>query len=279
MKIRANQLLILFITVFVIYSCGKDQKKELEKIKELTEEKVVKEEWVQLFNGKNLDNWIVKIKGYPLNDNYKNTFRAADGVMQVNYDEYDTFDSSYGHIYYNKEFSDYRLKLEYRFTGDQLKDGAGWATRNSGVMLHCQDPETIGLDQDFPVSIEAQFLGGLSNDKARSTVNLCTPGTNIMMAGETLTVHCINSSSQTYDGDQWVKVDILVRNDSIIKHMVDGESVLTYYKPTIGGGNVSGLNKEKWNVKEGTPLKSGYISLQSESHPVEFRNIEIMELN
>ncbi len=275
MRFKTNQFLILFFAVSFIYSCGKDQKKDQETIKET----VAKEEWVQLFNGENLDNWIVKIKGHPLNDNYKNTFRAVDGVLQVNYDEYDTFDSSYGHIYYDKEFSDYRLRLEYRFTGDQLKDGAGWATRNSGVMLHCQDPETLGLDQDFPVSIEAQFLGGLSNGEARSTVNVCTPGTNIMMAGETLTMHCINSSSETYDGDQWVKVDILVRNDSIIKHMIDGEAVLTYYKPQIGGGSVSGLNKEKWNIKEGTPLKSGYISLQSESHPVEFRNIEILELN
>lgn len=279
MRIKAHPILLLFFIIFIFYSCGKEKKEDKEILKETTKEELVKEKWVSLFNGKNLDNWKVKIKGHPLNDNYKNTFRAVDGVLQVNYDEYDTFDNSFGHIYYNKEFSDYRLRLEYRFTGEQLKDGAGWAQRNSGAMLHCQSPETIGLDQDFPISIETQFLGGLGNGDTRSTVNVCTPGTNIMMAGEVLTQHCINSSSQTYDGDQWVKVDILVRNDSIIKHMIDGESVLTYYKPQIGGGSVSGVDKEKWNLKDGTPLKSGYISLQSESHPVEFRNIEILEYN
>ncbi len=241
-------------------------------------EKESKNKWVKLFNGKNLDGWVVKIKGHPLNDNYKNTFRVVDGVIQVNYDKYnEAFNASYGHIFYNKSFSNYRFKLEYRFTGKQVKDGAGWAKRNSGVMIHCQKPETMELDQNFPVSVEVQLLGGLNNGE-RPTGNLCTPGTHVVMDGKLLKKHCFNSSSKTYNGDQWVSLEILVRNDSVISHMINGKTVLTYTKPQIGG-SVENVDPQVWKSREGKPLKKGYISLQSESHPVEFRNIEILELD
>ena len=266
-KVKFLSFLIMISTV--VSSCKKDK---------ATHEEVLKDKWVQLFNGKDLKDWTVKIKGYPAGENNKNTFRAVKGVIQVNYDEYDKFDESFGHIFYNKKFTNYRLRLEYRFTGEQLPDGPGWAIRNSGIMLHCQSPESMGLDQTFPVSIETQLLGGLGTEP-RSTGNVCTPGTNIMMAGELLTTHCIESSSDTYDGDQWVKAELLVMNDSIIRHVINGQSVLVYYKPQIGNGGVEGIDESKWNVPDGTPLKSGFISLQSESHPVEFRNIEILELN
>lgn len=233
-------------------------------------------EWVQLFNGKDLNNWTVKIKGHPFNKNYKNTFRVVDGVIQVNYDEYDTFDTSYGHLFYKKEFSKYKFRLEYRFTGNQVEDGAGWAKRNSGVMIHCQNPESMRLEQDFPVSVEVQLLGGLGTGE-RSTGNVCTPGTHIVLEDDVVTEHCINSTSKTFHGDQWVSLEIMVINDSIISHIINGEKVLTYYKPQIGGP--VNVDKELWKKREGNPLKKGFISLQSESHPVEFRNIEILDLN
>lgn len=236
-----------------------------------------KEEWVSLFNGKDLKDWTVKIRGYAANDNHKNTFRVSEeGTLQVNYDQYDNFNASYGHIFYNKEFSNYRLRLKYRFTGDQLPDGAGWATRNSGVMIHCQDPESMGKDQDFPVSIEVQLLGGL-NKGERSTANLCTPGTHVVMNNKKETRHCISSKSKTFNGDQWVTLEILVKNDEVISHKINDELVMSYNKPQIGGGNVN-YGMDYWKTKEGEPLKKGYISLQSESHPVEFKNIEILEL-
>jgi hypothetical protein len=232
--------------------------------------------WTSLFNGENLEGWTIKIKGQELGLNYKNTFRVIDGVLQVNYDEYDGFDEDFGHIYYNKAYSDYRLRLEYRFLGEQVPGGPSWATRNSGIMVHCQEPGTIGLDQNFPVSVEVQLLGGLGEGE-RSTGNVCTPGTHIMMNQDTITSHCINSSSKTYHGDQWVKVELLVHNDSLIRHFINGEEVMSYTNPHFGG--TVDADSVLWASKKGLPLKKGYISLQSESHPVEFRNIEIFELN
>lgn len=231
-------------------------------------------QWVSLFNGKDLTGWYIKIKGSELNVNYKNTFRVEDGLLKVRYDEYDKFNGEYGHIFYNKPFSHYKLRIEYRFVGDQAKGGQSWAYRNSGVMLHSQSAASMLIDQDFPVSIEAQFLGG-DGSAERPTLNVCTPGTNIVMNDKLITQHCTESSSKTYNGDVWVTAELIVMADSIIHHIVNGDTVLTYSKPQIGGDGIP----DGFPISEGTLLKSGYICLQAESHPVEFRKIEILELD
>ena len=232
-----------------------------------------KEEWQQLFNGKDLNDWVIKIKGSPLGENYKNTFRVEDGVMKVSFSEYEKFNGEFGHIYYKRPFSSYKLRVEYRFTGDQCPGGPGWAFRNSGIMFHCQAPETILLNQDFPVSIEAQFLGG-SGQGERPTMNLCTPSTNVVIDDSLITQHCTSSSSKTFNGDVWVTAELVVFSDSIIHHLVNGDTVLTYSKPQIGGDKPEGFP-----LADGTPLKGGYISLQAESHPVEFRKVELLDLS
>lgn len=231
--------------------------------------------WIQLFNGKDLSDWRVKIRGYPLGENFGNTFRVEEGAMKVSYDAYSSFDEKFGHIFHRKKFSWYLLGVEYRFVGDQAPGGPGWATRNSGAMLHCQDPATIGVDQDFPISVEVQFLGGNGQDE-RTTANLCTPGTNVVMDGKLITNHCVSSTSKTYHGDQWVRVEVLVLGDSLMEHIIEGQTVLKYNEPQIGGGNVIHYDESVKN--DGMLLKEGYISLQSESHPIEFRKVEVFDL-
>lgn len=231
--------------------------------------------WKQLFNGKNLKNWTVKISGHELGDNFANTFRVEKGVMKVSYDGYQQFDDRFGHIFYKTPYSHYILAVEYRFVGTQAPGGPGWAFRNSGIMVHCQPPSSMLKNQDFPISIEVQLLGGDSTGE-RSTCNLCTPGTNVVMKEKLVTAHCINSTSKTYRGDQWVRAEVMVLGDSIIKHIVNGDTVLVYQKPQTGGGNVTFFDPA-YKI-EGQLLNSGYISLQSESHPVEFRKVEIIDL-
>src|SRR4051794_20414403 len=119
-----------------------------------------KDDWVPLFNGKDLTGWTPKITKYPFGENFGDTFRVEDGLLKVRYDKYDQFDGKFGHLFYKDKFSDYVVRVEYRFVGEQCKGGPGWAIRNSGVMFHCQDPKTMRKDQEFPVSIEAQLLGG-----------------------------------------------------------------------------------------------------------------------
>jgi len=230
--------------------------------------------WIPLFNGKDLNGWKVKIAGHELGDNYGDTFRVENGILKVSYDQYDKFDSKFGHLFYKDKFSHYILRVEYRFVGDQTPGGPEWAFRNSGIMLHCQSPESMTKDQSFPVSIEAQLLGGNGKEE-RPTANVCTPGTHIVMDGQLVTRHCNNSRSKTYHGDQWVTVEVQVHGNSTIKHIVNGETVLEYEKPQLDENDPDARKLIKSGNKM---LHEGYISLQAESHPVEFRKVEILPL-
>ena len=234
-----------------------------------------REEWGPLFNGKDLDGWLPKITGYPLNENYGNTFRVEDGVLKVAYDQYTEFGERFGHLFYKDPFSYYRLRVEYRFTGTQAPGGPGWAARNSGIMIHGQTPQSMGVEQDFPISIEVQLLGGLGQGP-RPNGNLCTPGTHVVIDGKLETRHCVESTSDTFDGDQWVTAEVRALGDAEITHYLNGQQVHRYVLPQVGGGNVGNHNPA---VKmDGALLSGGSISLQSESHPVEFRKVEILQL-
>jgi hypothetical protein len=239
-----------------------------------TSRKTERENWIRLFNGKNLDGWVIKIKGYPLGENFNNTFRVENGIMKVSYDKYEKFNGEYGHIFYKTPFSSYKLRVEYRFVGEQCPGGASWAFRNNGIMFHCQTPESMLVDQDFPVSIEAQLLGG-DGASERPTMNVCTPGTNIVIDTTLITQHCTNSTSKTFNGDVWVTAELVVYGDSLIYHLVNGDTVLTYSKPQIGGTN----KPADYPVPDRTMLKEGYIALQAESHPTEFRKVELLDLS
>ena len=236
---------------------------------------VPQEEWVQLFNGRDLSGWTPKITGYELGENFGNTFRVEDGLLKAVYDEYDSFDGRFGHLFYAESFSHYVLRLEYRFVGEQAPGGPGWAFRNSGVMIHGEAPATMSKDQDFPVSIEVQLLGGGGSEE-RATANLCTPGTHVVMEGELITRHCTNSASQTYHGDQWVTVEVEVRGSEIIRHIIDGETVIEYSEPQLDDREEH--SRELAEAAGGLLLSEGSISLQSESHPIEFRKVELRRL-
>jgi len=230
---------------------------------------------IQLFNGQDIDDWTPKIRLHEVGENYANTFRVEDGLLKVRYDGYDDFNQQYGHLAYKQPFSYYILRVEYRFVEEQTKGGEGWAWRNSGAMLHGQSPETMLKDQDFPISIEGQLLGGNGTD-ARTTSNLCTPGTNVVIDEKLFTPHCLSSTSKTYHGDQWVTAEFVVLGDSVIQHVLEGEIVLEYQNPQIGGDNVAPVDQSI--KRDGKRLTEGFIYLQSESHPVDFRKVELYDL-
>lgn len=253
----------------------------------LAQKSASREEWVRIFNGKDLSGWDIKIAGLPLNDNYKNVVRVEDGMMRIAYDQYKTFDGKYGHIYYNKPFSYYRVRFMYRFVGEQTPGGDTWNVRNSGIMVHSQSAQSLSLDQTFPVSLELQLLGGLGKGP-RHTGNVCTPGTQVHMNGKLQAAHCIDSDSKTYDGDQWITAEAIVLGDSIVHHVVNGDTVLTFERPQVGGGFTAPNNwksggfsdeaAQYWINRANTPLGEGYIALQAESHPIDFKNVEVLDL-
>ena len=236
--------------------------------------KPAEENWIQLFNGKDMDGWTPKIKGYAAGENFGETFRVEDGLLTVSYEHYENFDGRFGHLFYKQPFSNYRFRCEYRFVGDQVPGGPGWAVRNSGVMIHGQSPESMAKNQDFPVSIEVQLLGGTGKGK-RTTANLCTPGTHVVMNGKLHKPHCTSSNSKTYHGEQWVTVEIEVHGNKLIKHVIDGETVLEYTHPQL---DESDKDAQPLIKEQGVQLSGGTISLQSESHPVQFRKVELLPL-
>lgn len=239
------------------------------------EVKSVDENWIQLFNGEDLNDWDIKFKGEEMGINYNNTFRVEDGLLRVSYENWDEWNGKFGHIFFKDEFSHYRLRVEYRFVGEQVNKGPGWAFRNNGLMLHGQSAESMELDQDFPTSIEVQLLGG-AEEGPRSTMNLCTPGTNVVMNDSLIEQHCIISKSDTYRGDQWVHVEAEVRGGEVIRHFVDGVEVMQYELPQLDPRDKT---FEKLVPADGNKILSkGTISLQAESHNTDFRKIELLIL-
>ncbi|MFC3122267.1 DUF7133 domain-containing protein [Agaribacter flavus] len=233
------------------------------------------EEWIQLFDGKSLDGWTPKFTGFPLGENYRDTFTVKDGYLTVDYTQWPSFNREFGHLFYKTPYSHYIISATYRFTEAEMPitKAMRWAYKNNGLMLHSQAPETMEKDQEFPVSIEVQLLGGI-DDTPRSTLNLCTPNTDVVMNGELITSHCINSNSKTYGGDQWVTVEVEVFGGEYIKHKVDGEIVLEYEYPQLSAEDV-----EKYSpLYGGKNLRSGYISIQAETHPIQFKEIKIKPL-
>jgi hypothetical protein len=258
MKLNAIFFSLFLILTLTIQSCNNS-------VTEKPDQK-----WVSIFNGKDLTGWTPKLRGEAFGKDRLNTFQVKDGAIVVNYENYKSFDNRFGHLFYKSPFSHYRLKLQYRFIGEQAPGGEGWGFKNSGIMLHCQDPKTMSLGQSFPNSLEAQFLGGINDNVARPTGNLCTPGTHVHIDGKLEKIHCITANAPTIYGEEWVEAEVEVYGDSLIRHFINGKPVITYTKPIKDLPNDS-INHLK-------PLTSGYFSLQSESHPVEFKDIKIKAL-
>ena len=250
-----------YVLLLVFVCCAQPKKEETE------------EQWIELFNGKDINDWIVKVHHHDPGVNFGNTFRVEDGMIKVRYDQYDDFNDQFSHLYYKTPFSHFHLKLEYHFTGELQKGAPDYTMLNSGVMFHSQDPRGMLKEQNWPISVEMQFLAGLGDGNPRPTGNMCSPGTEIVYNGELYKDHCLNSTSPTFDKDEWVKAELIVLGDSLVTHIINGDTVLQYTNPTMGGGVVNGYDSAIW--QPGKPLTSGYIALQSEGQPIDFRYIEL----
>ncbi len=235
-----------------------------------------KPQWIPLFNGKDLAGWTPKFKGYPVGVNYKNTFRVEGGILKVDYSEYEKFNGEFGHLFWKDKLSHYRIRAVYRFVGKQIAGGPAWGFRNNGIMIFSEPPETMELDQDFPASIEVQMLGG-GGPGDQNNGSFCTPHTRAVFNGSLTTTHRTSAKPKIYMGDDWVTIEVEVRGGKLIKHILDGETVISYSNPQL---NPTDPHAQRLLAK-GFPqmLDSGYIAIQAETHPTEFRSIEILPLN
>ncbi|USX21936.1 DUF1080 domain-containing protein [Oxalobacteraceae bacterium OTU3REALA1] len=232
--------------------------------------------WIQLFNGKDLAGWTPKFKGHQAGVNYKNTFKVENGILKVDYSEYDKFNGEFGHLFWKQKLSHYRIRAEYRFVGKQLAGAPGWGFRNNGIMIFSEPPDTMELDQDFPASIEVQMLGG-GGPGDQNNGSFCTPHTRAVFNGQLTTTHRTSAKSKVYMGDEWVTIEVEVRAGKLIKHILDGETVISYSQPQLDPRDPH----SRGLMAKGFPqmLESGYIAIQAETHPTEFRRIELLPLD
>ncbi|MFT3725436.1 MAG: DUF1080 domain-containing protein [Hyphomonadaceae bacterium] len=237
------------------------------------------EHWRSLFDGKTLAGWTPKIRGFPLGENYRDTFRVKDGAIVVSYDKYDQFGERFGHLFYQTPFKAYRLRLEYRFSTEHPADTPAWAIANSGVMIYGQDPKTMAVDDSFPVSVEAQILGPAPGQE-RFNGNMCSPGTNVVMNGKLETTHCINSKYVADPNGQWIQFEVEVSREGVVTQKVNGVTTIVYSDVQLDPDGKMANSKPLIAAAGGKlKLEGGTISLQSEGNPIEFRKIEILELN
>ena len=257
-------ILLLIISSFLLPSCHSNK---------ISSSQNNNQKWVSLFNGNNLDHWIPKIAGYKLGENFGHTFRVENGILSTRYNQYDSFNKRFGALYYDKKFTNYRLRVEYRFVGNTAPGGPSWGYRDGGIQYHCQPPATLSLDQPFPICLEYNLLGGNGKDE-RATGEICASGMYVEIDGKRNTSYCTPPVvKRTFSGDQWVTAEIDVRNGKIT-HFVNGEQIIQFQNPMYDSANAL----VKIFITNGDEtVKDGYISLQSNSHPMDFRKIEIME--
>jgi len=255
-----NIFIPVIMIVFILTCSGNDKKEN---------------EWRSIFNGKDLMGWSTKFTGQEYGVNYLNTFQVKDGKLIACYDAYDTFDNNFGHIFFHEKLSRYRLRLEYRFVGDLVPGAPFWALKNSGIKYHTPHPSELPLEQTLLVAVEAQILGG-DGKTERFTGNVCTAGTHIEINDSLITQHCTNSSYPAINDTSWVKMELEVHGSEKIIHKINGQVVIEYSTPQYD--DTDKFAREL--MEKGYPkiISEGYIALQAEGHPVEFRNIELMKL-
>lgn len=226
--------------------------------------------WVNLFNGKDLTGWVPLIHKHKVGENVYDTFRAdsVNKVIKVLYDKYPNleFGGRCGNLYYNRRLTNYRIKVTYRFQEPLVKNPVGWSKNNSGLMIFGIDPATVTGDPEFPPLIEIQLLGSPSQPGGGGTTspNYCEPG------GMTMQQHtggCGNNGTGKTPNPaaQWttVEADVHVTGQTkIYQHPDTTNAVLTMSGPRYQNAAVTG----------------GYIALQSEGQPIEYKDILLKEL-
>lgn len=232
--------------------------------------------WISLFNGKDLNDWTVKIAGHEVGDNYASTFRVEDGLLKVSYRQYGDFGTQFGSLFYKKKLSNYWIRVEYRFVGEQAPGSPSWAYKNSGIQLHSQAPESMRKDQAFPVCVEFDLVGG-HQFGSRPTGDVCQNGTRVRIDGAPLDGKCSKVGDITIRDDQWVTAEAEVRGGTRVRQIVNGILVVEYTDLELDDKDPDA--RRLLQAGAGPALTEGYISLQSNGHPVEFRRIEILPLN
>jgi hypothetical protein len=244
-----------------------------------TEHQQPARKWQPLFDGRTLNGWTPKVVGYPAGEDPLQTFRVKDGVIYVSYDKYGgKMDGRWAHLFYKEPFKAFHLSLDYRFVGEEMLPLRPTPV-NSGVMFDSQSPESMALGQGYPIAVEGQLLGAYPAGPPRFNGSFCTMGTKIFGQDKDLG-HCVASSVAPASMGTWVHYELEVTADGHASESIDGKSTVSVDRVELDPSFTRFPIKNLIEAANGRlQLNGGYIALQSEGHPIEFRNIRIMPLD
>ncbi|MBI2498122.1 MAG: DUF1080 domain-containing protein [Opitutae bacterium] len=211
---------------------------------------------IPLFNGHDLTGWVPVAKGGPPP---ADTWQAADGVIRC-------AGKPNGYLRTAARYRDYRLTVEWRWTGPAPVDAQGKPrNRNSGVLLHVQPPDAV-----WPMALEAQLMetnagdfyviGGVETAEhtklgAQAVAAAGTDEKALAAARNNRRIPKAHPSAEKPAGE-WNTYDIVCTGDSV----------------TV---RVNGVEQ---NRATGVSVGEGHICLQSEGAAIEFRNITVEPL-
>jgi len=146
-----------------------------------------------------------------------------------------------GYIRTEKKYKNYHLHLEWRWAEEPT---------NSGVLLHAQGPEKV-----WPLCIECQLMAGKAGDFVLiGGPGITVDGVDRQNAEKQFVVVDKKASTSEKPAGQWNSYDIHCK----------GGAIRCY------------VNDVLQNEGTDATLTSGWICLQSEGSPIEFRNIYIL---
>ena len=249
--------------------------------------------WRMLFNGTNLDGWYIVLRN-SRSDDTNHLVQIHDGAVHMYKDAPANSPQPHGYIVTDKEYSNYHLRLEYKWGQKRFGDRSK-SRRDAGILYH-----VVGKDGVWPRSIECQIqeqdvgdiftvytrvtalvdplttnlVGNVvTNDSGQVRTNWTMQprflptekgGVPVVQGVSTGIRRVIRDPMNEHDG--WNAVEVIVRGDSAT-YIVNGVT-------NNVANDIREMVKNQW-----VPLKKGKIALQLESAEVLYRNVLIKELD
>jgi hypothetical protein len=262
-----------------------------------TDGSLPKNQWVQVFNHKDLSHLHPLIHGWKYDDNHYNTFRVdpATGYLVNSLADYPGGAKGYGGhcglLYVDRYLTDYRLRIEYHF----LPTGDG--NNNGGMEVFCQDPSQVTGDPMYAPGLEIQVIAQCTNGCSGGTtkagdgsnnLSICQPtpvrASTVMGNPNAGTTNCTPGSYAILPkATQWVTIECEIHPNNTSKcwNCFEGDPTPSTPFPSCNPDISQRPDITFSGVHDNSGmLKGGYFApIQSEAQEQEYRTIEIMDLS
>jgi hypothetical protein len=200
---------------------------------------------IRLFDGTTLAGWTPDVPARDADPNGPPSFIVRDGKLV-------SLGKPEGHLLTDRRYRDYRLEVEYRFSG---KPG------NCGVLIHASTPRA--LYKMFPKSIEVQLMSGNAGD--------------FWVIQEDIKVEDMETRRPRRGTEKWGGAEgdarrVLNLTDGSEKPLGEWNSLVVEAR---GRTITVWLNGDLVNNGVDASVDQGRIALQAEGAEVEFRKVEI----